>query len=113
MAFLVNAGNGFMVSPQGRETGSAGSMGLRIGAVYQNMEAPQIGSGDACQYFIITWRIQEWRSPSNDTLAPSFGRGRRAKRGGVGCSEWESTVFRCQPPPLRGTSFQRKEGESE
>ena len=44
-------------------------------------------------------------------LAPSFGRGRRAKRGGVGFLECGSTVSRGQPPPLRGTSFQRKEGE--
>ena len=44
-------------------------------------------------------------------LAPSSGRGRRAKRGGVGFPECGSTVTRGQPPPLRGTSFQRKEGE--
>ena len=44
-------------------------------------------------------------------LAPSSGRGRRAKRGGVGFPECGSTVSRGQPPPLRGTSFQRKEGE--
>ena len=43
--------------------------------------------------------------------APSFGRGRRAKRGGVGFLECGSTVSRGQPPPLRGTSFQRKEGK--
>ena len=43
--------------------------------------------------------------------APSSGRGRRAKRGGVGFPECGSTVSRDQPPPLRGTSFQRKEGE--
>ena len=43
--------------------------------------------------------------------APSFGRGRRAKRGGVGFLECGSTVSRGQPPPLRGTSFRRKEGE--
>ena len=43
--------------------------------------------------------------------APSSGRGRRAKRGGVGFPECGSTVSRNQPPPLRGTSFQRKEGE--
>ena len=43
--------------------------------------------------------------------APSSGRGRRAKRGGVGFLECGSTVTRGQPPPLRGTSFQRKEGE--
>ena len=43
--------------------------------------------------------------------APSSGRGRRAKRGGVGFPECGSTVSRGQPPPLRGTSFQRKEGE--
>ena len=45
--------------------------------------------------------------------APSSGRGRRAKRGGVGFPECGSTVSRGQPPPLRGTSFQRKEGERE
>ena len=43
--------------------------------------------------------------------APSSGRGRRAKRGGVGFPECGSTVSRDQPPLLRGTSFQRKEGE--
>ncbi len=43
--------------------------------------------------------------------APSSGRGRRAKRGGVGFPECGSTVTRGQPPPIRGTSFQRKEGE--
>ena len=43
--------------------------------------------------------------------APSSGRGRRAKRGGVGFRECGSTVSRGQPPPLRGTSFQRKEGK--
>ena len=43
--------------------------------------------------------------------APSSGRGRRAKRGGVGFPECGNTVSRDQPPPLRGTSFQRKEGE--
>ena len=44
-------------------------------------------------------------------LAPSSGRGRRAKRGGVGIPVCENTDLRSQPPPLRGTSFQRKEGE--
>ena len=44
-------------------------------------------------------------------LAPSSGRGRRAKRGGVGIPVYENTASRSQPPPLRGTSFQRKEGE--
>ena len=43
--------------------------------------------------------------------APSSGRGRRAKRGGVGIPACENTDSRSQPPPLRGTSFQRKEGE--
>ena len=43
--------------------------------------------------------------------APFSGRGRRAKRGGVSFPECGSTVSRDQPPPLRGTSFQRKEGE--
>ena len=43
--------------------------------------------------------------------APSSGRGRRAKRGGVGFPECGSTVSRGQPPALRATSFQRKEGE--
>ena len=33
--------------------------------------------------------------------APSSGRGRRAKRGGVGFPECESSVSRGQPPPLR------------
>ena len=45
--------------------------------------------------------------------APSSGRGRRAKRDGVGFPECGSTVSRDQPPPLRGTSFQRKEGKRE
>ena len=49
--------------------------------------------------------------PKKITRAPSSGRGRRAKRGGVGFLECGSTVSRGQPPPLRGTSFQRKEGE--
>ena len=44
-------------------------------------------------------------------LAPSSGRGRRAKRGGVGIPACENTTSRSQPPPLRGTSFQRKAGE--
>ena len=44
-------------------------------------------------------------------LAPSSGRGRRAKRGGVGIPACENIASRGQPPPLRGTSFQRKEGE--
>ena len=44
-------------------------------------------------------------------LAPSSGRGRRAKRGGVGIPACENIASRSQPPPLRGTSFQRKEGE--
>mgnify|MGYP006932653841 CR=1 FL=1 len=43
-------------------------------------------------------------------LAPSSGRGRRAKRVGVGILARENTASRSQPPPLRGTSFQRKEG---
>ena len=33
------------------------------------------------------------------------------ERGGVGFPECGSTVSRGQPPPLRGTSFQRKEGK--
>ena len=44
-------------------------------------------------------------------LAPSYGRGRRAKRGGVGIPACENIASRSQPPPLRGTSFQRKEVE--
>ena len=35
-------------------------------------------------------------------LAPSSGRGRRAKRGGVGFPKCGNTVSRDQPPPLRG-----------
>ena len=42
--------------------------------------------------------------------APSSGRGRRAKRGGVGFPECGSTVSRGQPPPFF-PSFQRKEGK--
>ena len=33
--------------------------------------------------------------------APSSGRGRRAKRGGVGFPEYGSTVSRGQPPPMK------------
>ena len=32
-------------------------------------------------------------------------------RGGVGIPACENTASRSQPSPLRGTSFQRKEGE--
>ena len=61
------------------------------------------------------------------TRAPSLGRGCRAQRGGVGFLYLRrsrllfafpskgrlcvgNTAFPIQPPPLRGTSFQRKEG---
>ena len=37
--------------------------------------------------------------------APSSGRGRRVKRGGVGFPECGSTVSRGQPPPLRGRDW--------
>ena len=65
------------------------------------------------------WKREPLTANDNDLIsvslkiirAPSSGRGRRAKRGGVGFPECGSTVSRGQPPPLRGTSFQRKEGE--
>ena len=66
------------------------------------------------------WRKREFLTANDNDLisvslniirAPSSGRGRRAERGGVGFPECGSTVSRGQPPPLRGTSFQRKEGE--
>ena len=76
-------------------------------------------------YFAFIWfRVQgsgfRWRlrrnymwgdARSKIILAPSSGRGRRAKRGGVGIPACENIASRSQPPPLRGTSFQRKEGE--
>ena len=76
-------------------------------------------------YFAFIWfRVQgsrfSWRlrrnyiwgdARSRIILAPSSGRGRRAKRGGVGIPVCENTASRSQPPPLQGTSFQRKEGE--
>ena len=65
------------------------------------------------------WERESLTANGNDLIrvslknirAPSSGRGRRAKRGGVGFPECGSTVTRGQPSPLRGTSFQRKEGE--
>ena len=49
-----------------------------------------------------------------NALAPSSGRGRRAKRGGVGFPPlWWRHISCSQPPPLRGTSFQRKEEAAE
>ena len=63
----------------------------------------------------LSWRLRRnymWGDArSKIILAPSSGRGRRAKRGGVGIPACENTASRSQPPPLRGTSFQRKEGE--
>ena len=50
------------------------------------------------------------RSPIKNLLALSSGRGRRAKRVGVGIPVCGSAASRSQPPPLRGTSFRRKEG---
>ena len=65
------------------------------------------------------WGRESLTANDNDVISVSLknirvtssGRGRRAKRGGVGFLECGSTVTRGQPPPLRGTSFQRKEGE--
>ena len=63
----------------------------------------------------LSWRLRRnymWGDArSRIILAPSSGRGRRAKRGGVGIPACENIASRSQPPPLRGTSFQRKEGE--
>ena len=42
------------------------------------------------------------------THAPSSGRGRRAKRGGVGFPECGSTVTRGQPPPRRGCVYRHR-----
>ena len=69
------------------------------------------------------------RKEGVSTRAPSLGRGCRAQRGGVGFLYLRrsrllfaflskgrlcvgNTAFPIQPPPLRGTSFQRKEGVS-
>ena len=64
----------------------------------------------------LSWRLRRnyiWGDArSRIILAPSAGRGRRAKRGGVGIPVCENTASRSQPPPLQGTSFQRKEGEN-
>ena len=65
------------------------------------------------------WERESLTANGNDLIrvslknirAPSSVRGRRAKLGGVGFPECGSTVTRGQPSPLRGTSFQRKEGE--
>ena len=72
------------------------------------------GSGFKVQGSGVRWRLRRnyiWGDArSRIILAPSSGRGRRAKRGGVGIPACEKTASRSQPPPLRGTSFQRKEG---
>ena len=69
------------------------------------------------------------RKEGVSTRAPSLGRGCRAQRGGVGFLYLRrsrllfafpsrgrlclgDTAFPIQPPPLRGTSFHRKEGVS-
>ena len=50
------------------------------------------------------------RSPIKNLLALSSGRGRRAKRVGVGILASENTASRANLRPFGGTSFQRKEG---
>ena len=59
-----------------------------------------------------TLRVNSYkgRCPIKNLLALSSGKGRRAKRGGVGIPACENTASRSQPPLLRGASFQRKEG---
>ena len=77
----------------------------------------QMRKAKKCAAYV--WKRESLTANDNDLIsvslkiirAPSSGRGRRAKRGGVGFPECGSTVSRGQPPPLRGTSFQRKEGE--
>ncbi len=77
----------------------------------------QMRKAEKCAAYV--WKRETLTANDNDLIsvslkiirAPSSGRGRRAKRGGVGFPECGSTVSRDQPSPLRGTSFQRKEGE--
>ena len=77
----------------------------------------QMRKAEKCAAYV--WKRETQTANDNDLIsvslkiirAPSSGRGRRAKRGGVGFPECGSSVSRGQPPPLRGTSFQRKEGE--
>ena len=75
------------------------------------------GKAEKCAAYV--WKRESLTANDNDLIsvslkiirAPSSGRGRRAKRGGVGFPECGSTVSRGQPPPLFSPSFQRKEGE--
>ena len=79
----------------------------------QRRKAEQRGTcGGGKKRESLTANDNDWIRVSLKIIrAPSAGRGRRAKRGGVGFPECGRTVSRGQPPPLRGTSFQRKEGE--
>ena len=74
-------------------------------------------------YFAFIWfKVQGSRGgfaaiicgamPDQESFSPlPLEGGRRAKRGGVGIPAGENIASRSQPPPLRGTFFQRKEGE--
>ena len=91
--------------------------GAPKGRIGHRRHERQMKKAEKCAAYV--WKRETLTANDNDLIsvslkiirAPSFGRGRRAKRGGVGFPECGSTVSRGQPPPLRSTSFQRKEGE--
>ena len=90
--------------------------GAPKGRIGQTWHERQMRKTERCAAYVGARVLdREWQRLNQCFLkiirAPSSGRGRRAKRGGVGFPECGSTVSRDQPPPLRGTSFQRKEGE--
>ena len=93
--------------------------GAPQGRIGHRRHERQMRKAERCAAYV--WKRESLTAKDNDLIrvslkiirAPSSGRGRRAKRGGVGFPESGSTVTRGQPPPLRCTSFQRKAGEKE
>ena len=93
--------------------------GAPKGRIGHRRHERQMRKAEKCAAYVGGKKRESLTANDNDLIsvslkiirAPSSGRGRRAKRGGVGFPECGSTVSRGQPPPLRGTSFQRKEGE--
>ena len=91
--------------------------GAPQGRIGHRRNERQMRKAEKCAAYV--WKREILTVNDNDLIsvslkiirAPSSGRGRRAKRGGVGFPECGNTVSRGQPPPLRGTSFQGKEGE--